>query len=148
MAISTIIISFIVLQSYQSKAQANDSIKLDHSYMFNRAPAWLSKASVNDIKVVVFHSGFKRFSVTRNDSIEVLYDSDNDFEKNLLTIDKIYSAIKWFFSKYPVSSIANKPELDFWDLNYFERDEIYQKGPVFVFRDNQLTHIWLDIPKE
>lgn len=166
-----VIITLIVLQSNQSKAQVISSKRPDHSFMFDRATDWLSKASASEIKEVIFHPGFIRFSVTRNDSIVVLYDSNCDsgivdststennsvvvlnnctqrFEKNDATIEAIYSAVKWFFSKYPVNSMAKKPDVDFWDLKYFERDEIYQKGPVFVFRDNQLTHVWLDIPKQ
>ena len=166
-----VIITLIVLQSNQSGAQVIASKRPDHSFMFDRATDWLSKASAGEIKEVIFHSGFKRFSVSRNDTVEVLYDSNCDsekndssftgnesiavlsdcayrFEKNDATIDAICAAIKWFFSEYPASSVARKPEVDFWDLHYFERSELYHKGPVFVFRDNQLTHIWLDVPKQ
>jgi len=136
--------ALLFLKSNQNKCLPLINTEANHSYLFNKSLKWLRQASKEDIKCVLTHKEFERFSVTNKNRIDVLYDSNL---KAPITSDQVTQIIDVII-KYR-NTIKNKkllsPQVELFQwYDYLERTEIWKEGPVFVFKNKQLTHVWLD----
>lgn len=115
----------------------------DHCYIFNRAPEWLLSASKIELQSVLNQPGFRRFSITVNGQIKELLNASHKDLTSLL-MDSIYQSI--IDNRSLLIYCKNiQPQVSYFQWNdYLERMEVYASGPVFVYFNDQLTHIWLD----
>lgn len=115
----------------------------DHCFIFNRAPEWILSASKIELQSVLNQPGFRRFSITVNSQIKELLNASH---KNLTSpmMDSIYQSI--IDNRSLLIHCKNvQPQVSYFQWNdYLERTEVYASGPVFVYFNDQLTHIWLD----
>ncbi|MBU3744231.1 MAG: hypothetical protein FGM61_06725 [Sediminibacterium sp.] len=127
----------LLLQSHREVA--------DHCFIFNRAPEWLLTASKNEIQSVLRQKGFQRFSITENGQFKELLNASHVNPAASL-LDTIYQRIQDYQSVLKNCKDA-QPQVSYFQWNdYLERTEVYASGPVFVYFNAQLTHIWLDTP--
>ena len=127
----------------QSKAQLDSSI--NHSYMFNNSLSWLMHATASDIQKILSEKGFCHVALINEGKLEVVYNADYDFQVTQQQINRIQTYIYNNYS-YLEQFMQHKPELEFFQWSdYLERTEIWSKGPVFVFKNSQLTHILLTL---
>ena len=126
----------------------SSNVSADHCYIFNRAPEWLLTASRNEIQSVLKQSGFRRFSITESGQIKVLLDVANVIPPDSIVVESIFQSI-YHYQTVLERCKNEQPDVSYFQWsNYLERTEVYASGPVFVFFNDQLTHIWLDIPSK
>ena len=124
------------------------NVSTDHCYIFNRAPEWLLTASRNEIQSVLKQSGFRRFSITESGQIKVLLDVANVIPPDSILVESIFQSI-YHYQTVLERCKNEQPDVSYFQWsNYLERTEVYASGPVFVFFNDQLTHIWLDTPSK
>jgi MFS-type transporter involved in bile tolerance (Atg22 family) len=127
----------------QSKAQLDSSI--NHSYMFNNSLSWLMHATASDIQKILSEKGFCHVALINEGKLEVVYNADYHFQVTQQQINRIQTYIYNNYS-YLEQFMQHKPEVEFFQWSdYLERTEIWSKGPVFVFKNSQLTHILLTL---
>jgi hypothetical protein len=139
-----ILAALLFLKSNHNKYLPSINRVANHSYLFNKSLKWLRQASKEDIKCILTHKEFERFSVTNKNRIDVLYDSNL---KTPISSDQVTEIIDVII-KYR-NTIKNKkllsPQVELFQwYDYLERTEIWKEGPVFVFKNKQLTHVWRD----
>lgn len=118
--------------------------KDDHSFMFNKSLRWLIKATPEELKFVINQKKFKRFSLTNEHSIYVLYDATEAKNIDSTQLNEIVRSILNYRKKFKNVKIK-PPRIDLFRWNkYLERSEVWVEGPVFVFENKTLSHLWLD----
>lgn len=126
----------------------SSNVSADHCNIFNRAPEWLLTASRNEIQSVLKQSGFRRFSITESGQIKVLLDVANVIPPDSIVVESIFQSI-YHYQTVLERCKNEQPDVSYFQWsNYLERTEVYASGPVFVFFNDQLTHIWLDTPSK
>jgi hypothetical protein len=140
-------ILFLVLLVSESFAQQNVSTSriIDHSNIFNRSIVWLTIASETELYNVICAPAFCRFSETSGKKYNIIYDSERYNSVDTLILNRIKTSI--YNNMNGLKKFGNiSPTVEYFQwAEYLERIEQYDKGPVFVFKDKQLTHIWLDL---
>lgn len=110
-------------------------------------PKWVLDAGKKDWEKVLSKKGFGRFSVTTNLQVYELYNGYTQTHPTRADIRKIRRAVK-DHKKDLKACLRYPPTIDYFQwTDYLERTEVWKPGPVFVFQNDQLTHIWLDTAK-
>jgi hypothetical protein len=115
--------------------------KADHSGIFEYVPDFLLKASEEDLTRIFSASNFERFSVT---GVGIVYEKKKGKEISKEEISEIVKQIS--LNREKLSEIR-KEKPDVLVNNWFEFEErsmLWSGGLVVVFRNKQLTHVWLD----
>lgn len=134
----------IVLEFYSQPNDDEKYIKDDHSFMFNKSLSWLITATPKELKFVIKQNKFKRFSITKECSTFVSYEASEDENIDSAQLNDIVRSILIFRKKFENKKIK-PPRVDLFQWSeYLERSEVWEEGPVFVFENKTLTHLWLD----
>ena len=138
------LIMLIVLDCYSQPNDHEKYKKDDHSFMFNKSLSWLIKATPEELKFVINQNKFKRFSLTKEYSTYVFYEASEGKNIDSAQLNDIVRSILINRKKFENKKI-NPPIVDLFQWNeYLERSEVWEEGPVFVFENKTLTHLWLD----
>lgn len=136
--------ALLFINSNHIKCLPPKNREANHSFLFNKSLKWLRKATKEDIKCVLTHKEFERFSVTNKKRIDVLYDSNLKAPISSDQVNQIINVIVNYRNTIKNKKLLSlQVELFQW-YDYLERTEIWKEGPVFVFKNKQLTHVWLD----
>jgi len=115
--------------------------KANHSGIFEYVPDFLSVASEEDLNRIFTALNFERFSVT---GLGIVYEKKKGKEISKEEISEIVKQISLNREKL---SEVRKEKPDVLVNNWFEFEErsmLWSGGLVVVFRNKQLTHVWLD----
>jgi hypothetical protein len=116
----------------------------DSTELFNRLPSFLLSANDNQLSNYFMDSSFCRFSSTINGKLIIDYDKAYGIMMDDTTIKTISQRII-FFKKSLILSQTEIPIVEYMQwADFTERTEIWPSGLVVVFRNNKLSHIWLD----
>ena len=116
----------------------------DSTELFNRLPTFLLTASENQLSKYFMDSSFCRFSSTINGKLIIDYDKAYGSMMDHTIIETISHRIL-FLKKSLILSQTEIPIVEYMKWSDFsERIEIWPSGLVVVFRNNKLSHIWLD----
>ena len=115
--------------------------KADHSGIFDYVPDFFSKASEEDLARIFSASNFERFSIT---GPGVIYERKKGRE---ITKEELSEIAKQIISHRAKFAETRKQQSEMVTNNWFdfeERSIMWPSGLVVVFRNKQLTHVWLD----
>lgn len=115
--------------------------KADHSGIFGYVPDFFSKAAEEDLVRIFSAPNFERFSVT---GYGVVYERKKGKE---ISKDELAEIVKQIFSHRDQFATTRKQQGDVMVNNLFDFEEksiLWPSGLVVVFRNKQLTHVWLD----
>ncbi len=137
-------VTFFSSLSKTSKRKSHYSSYSDSTELFNRLPTFLLSANDNQLSNYFMDSSFRRFSSTINGKLIIDYDKVYGRMMDNTTIKTISQRIL-FFEKSLILSKTEIPIVEYMKWSDFsERIEIWPSGLVVVFRNNKLSHIWLD----
>lgn len=111
--------------------------------LFGKMPGFLASASPNEI-VGTFQSPlFARFSATLPEGVVIAYENTPISQRG--SLEEIKGQITMFKNRL----VAAKDEVPVVEIfkwaDHTERSEIYPCGLVVIFRDELVTHVWLDL---
>lgn len=115
--------------------------KANHSSIFDYIPDFFSKASEEDLAKIFSAPNFERFSVT---GFGIIYERKGGKE---ISKEEISEIAKQIFSYREMFNKIKKEKSDVMVNNYFDFEEksiLWPSGLVVVFRNKQLTHVWMD----
>lgn len=151
--------SFLVLASVLAFSQSIDPVskafelqsttlvsekveyKADHSGIFGYVPDFFSKAAEEDLVRIFSAPNFERFSVT---GYGVVYERKKGKE---ISKDELAEIVKQIFLHRDQFATSRKQQGEVMVNNLFDFEEksiLWPSGLVVVFRNKQLTHVWLD----
>lgn len=110
---------------------------------FGRIPDFLINSTEVELTGVFGSRSFVRFSSTLPQGIIIAY--ENSPNSKIGSIRRINDQI--FLLRSKLTEAKNEtPVIEFFQwANYKERTEIYPCGLVAIFKDEKLTHIWMDL---
>lgn len=110
---------------------------------FGRIPDFLINSTEMELIGVFGPKSFVRFSSTLPQGIIIAY--ENHSNSKIGSINEIKNQI--FLLNGKLSEAKNEtPVIEFFQwADYKERTEIYPCGLVAIFKDEKLTHIWMDL---
>lgn len=138
------LLMLIVLECYSQPNDHEKYKKDDHSFMFNKSLSWLIKAKSEELKFVINHKNFKRFTLTKEYRTYVFYEASEDKNIDNAQLNDIVQTILNYRKKFENKKIKSPRVYLFQWNEYLERSEVWDEGPVFVFMNKTLTHLWLD----
>lgn len=111
--------------------------------LFGKVPEFLVIASDKEMSDVFQSPIFARFSATLPEGVIVAYENTSRVKEG--SIEEIKDQISMFKNK--LESAKNEiPEVNFFQwADHKERTEVYPCGLVVVFRNDQISHVWLDL---
>lgn len=111
--------------------------------LFGKMPAFLSNASYHEMTGTFQSPVFARFSATLPEGVVIAYENTPISQQG--SLDRIKGQITMFKDRL----VAAKDEVPVVEIfkwaDYTERSEIYPCGLVVIFRDELVTHVWLDL---
>ena len=126
------------------KSNGNFFSNSDSTETFNRLPTFLLSASEIQLSNYFIDSSFCRFSLTIKGKLIIDYDKACCSKMDHTTFETIRQRII-FFKKSLILSQTEIPIVEYMQwADFTERTEIWPSGLVVVFRNNKLSHIWLD----
>lgn len=110
---------------------------------FGKMPEFLAYAGENELVDVFGTNEFIRFSSTFPKGIIVAYENSEVSQRG--SLDEIKDQISIFRERLKAAK-RQKPEVSFFSwTDCKERIEVYPCGVIAVYRNNKITHVWLDI---
>lgn len=110
---------------------------------FGRIPDFLIHSADGEFERVFESKLFVRFSSTLPQGIVIAY--ENSSNSKIGSMGNIKDQI--FLLRSKLSEAKNEtPVIEFFQwADYIERTEIYPCGLVAIFKDEKLTHVWMDL---
>lgn len=111
--------------------------------LFGKMPGFLASASPNEMASTFQSPLFARFSATLPEGVVIAYENTPTSQQG--SLEGINGQITMFRNRL----IAAKNEVPAVEIfkwaDYTERSEIYPCGLIVIFRDELVTHVWLDL---
>ncbi|MEN9730229.1 MAG: hypothetical protein RLZ91_1346 [Bacteroidota bacterium] len=115
------LLMLIVLECYSQSNDYEKYKKDDHSFMFNKSLRWLIQATPEELKFVINQNKFKRFSLTKEHTIYVLYEAKERRNIDSTQLNGIVQSILTYRKRFEKKKI-NPPRVDLFQWNeYLER---------------------------
>jgi len=114
----------------------------DHSHLFGAFPKFLASASDSDLIKIFSAENFERLTTS---DLGVAYERKNGIPIQRGDINEILRHLA--LNKERISKAASeKPQVEINDwFGFEERSENWPCGLVLIFRNKQLTHVWIDL---
>lgn len=110
--------------------------------LFGKIPEFLTESQEIELNKAFSSASFIRFSSTFSNRVIIAYENSSVLKKG--SLKEIHEQIFKMNNKLLMAK-KEKPKVSKsnW-IDYKERIEVYPSGVIAVFRNKQLSHVWLD----
>jgi hypothetical protein len=110
---------------------------------FGKMPEFLVNASQNEMIGAFQSQIFASFSATLPEGVVIAYENTTRAKEG--SLNEIKNQISMFKNRL-IAAKDEVPSVKFFKwADYTERSEVYPCGLVVIFRDELVTHVWLDL---